>query len=130
MPQFNIPVNAIQAGMLYKVVGDQSVTYNSILYATGATFRGVSGVTTFTYSGAGTQIVAQLIEFYGAGIEYITDATDLPLFPETTVLRGFAVEFIQSGADIQVRETTMISGFAVEYVDFPIYAFQILTRRL
>ena len=130
MAKYNVTSGQIQVGFLYKVIGVQSVIYNSVTYATGAIFRGVSGVTTFAYSGSGTQIVNQLIEFLGSGIEYISNSTDLPTFPESTILKGFAVEFVQSGADIQVSEITILKGFAVEFVDFPIYAFTILTRRL
>lgn len=129
MAQFNIPTNGIQSGVLYIVAGDQTATYNSVAYATGSTFRGV-GFTSFTYSGSGTQIVNQVTEFASAGIEYVGNSTDLPTFPESTILKGFAIEFMQQGDDIQVDETTIIKGFSIEYVDPNNYIFQILTRRL
>ncbi len=67
---------------------------------------------------------------FGAGIELNEDSNDLPIFPELTILKGFGVEFVQQGDDIRVNDRTTIMGFSIEFVDFPIYAFQILTRRL
>lgn len=69
-------------------------------------------------------------ELKGAGIELVNDSNDLPRFPESTVLKGFGVEFVQQGKDIVFNDTTTIKGFSIEFVDYPIYAFQIITRRL
>jgi hypothetical protein len=130
MAQFNVPTDAVQSGVLYRVAGEQTATYNSVAYATGSTFRGVVGFTSFTYSGSGTQIVNQVTEFASASLEYVGNSTDLPTFPESTILKGFAIEFAQQGDDIHVEETTIIKGFAIEFVDTNNYVFQILTRRL
>lgn len=130
--KYNVATNAIQEGVLYIVAGVQSATYNSVTYATGEVFRGVAGVSSFTYSGSGTQEVNELTELKGGSIEFATNDLDIPdnFFPEQTVLKGFAVEFIQQGDDIFVLDETIIKGFAIEYVDYPIYAFGIMERRL
>lgn len=130
MAKYIITSGQIQPNHFYKVVGGQSVVYNAVTYNTGDNFRGVTGVATFTYTGSGTQEVNQLTEVLGAGIEFVLDANDLPVFPETTVLKGFGIEFVQQGKDIVFNDTTTIKGFSIEWVDHPIYAFQISTRRL
>lgn len=130
MAKYNVVSGEIQPNYLYRVVGGQSVVYNGITYNTNSTFIGVSGISSFTFTGSGTQIVNQLTELRGAGIELVNDSNDLPIFPETTVLRGFGVEFVQQGKDIVFNDTTTIMGFSIEFVDYPIYAFQIITRRL
>lgn len=130
MAKYNIVSGQIQPNYLYKVVGGKSVVYNSNTYNTYDIFRGVIGVAGFTYTGSGTEEVNQLIELLGSGIEYVEDRNDLPLFPETTELKGFGIEFVQQGKDIVFNDTTIIKGFSIEWVDYPIYAFQILTRRI
>jgi hypothetical protein len=130
MAKYNVVSGEIQPNYLYKVVGDQSVVYNGTAYSTNSTFRGVLGVSNFTFSGTGTQILNQLTELYGVGVEFGNDSNDLPVFPETTTLKGFGVEFVQQGKDIIFNDTTTIKGFSFEFVDHPIYAFQIITKRL
>lgn len=71
-----------------------------------------------------------ITDLKGGAIEFVGNSTDLPIFPEQTVLKGFAIEFVQNAEDIRVQETTIIKGFAIEFIDYPIYAFQIITRRL
>jgi hypothetical protein len=50
----DIASGSLIAGYWYKVVGYTSVTYNSIVYATGARFLAVSGVAAYATSGTGT----------------------------------------------------------------------------
>jgi hypothetical protein len=120
----------IKPGILYVVAGSQSVTYNSITYATGQQFRGISGLMNFAYSGTGTQLVNEVQEFTGGGIEFGETAVGNPSFPETTLLLGMAVEFELTDAEKIVTETTKITGFAIELIDYPIYSFEIIEARL
>src|SRR5687767_40764 len=107
MAKYAVVTGGITPGVLYKVIGAQSVVYNGGTYATGSTFRGVAGVSAFTYSGSGTQEVNEVWELKGGGIEYIQNGADIIdnyyTFDQQTVLKGFAVEYVQSGADIEVR---------------------------
>ncbi|MDB5011506.1 MAG: hypothetical protein JWQ06_2295 [Mucilaginibacter sp.] len=93
-------------------------------------FRGVPGITTFTYSGTGTQIVNEVTEFRGGGIELIENAVDIPAFADITLLKGIAVEFALNDAEKKVNEVTKITGFALELIDYPFYSFEIIEKRL
>ena len=58
----NITSGNIKAGVLYLVYGTQSVIYNGSIYSNGQVFRGISSITTFTFSGSGTQLVYEIQE--------------------------------------------------------------------
>lgn len=120
MAKYNVATNMIRFGVLYKVIGGQSVTYNSVLYATGSTFRGVYNVNTFNYSGTGTQEVNELIELQGKSIEYEQNGEDVTTyFPNDPPIKliGTDIEYVQSDADIYILENTTIKGFAIEFID-------------
>jgi len=70
------------------------------------------------------------IIFYGAGIEFEYHSADLPVFPESTIIRGTGIEYVLNEEEKIVLETTRIQGFAIEIVDFPIYSFAIQEDRL
>ncbi len=121
----------ISQGILYSVVGAQSVIYNGNTYATGTTFRGVLGVRAFSYSGSGTQEVNEVTELFGSGILFNTDANDAPAsFNDVTLLYGMAIEFSLNDEEKIVNEVTKIQGFAIELVDYPFFSFEITETRL
>lgn len=127
---YNVVSGDIVNGALYYVAGSQSVIYNSSTYTTGQQFRGVPGVRTFTYSGSGTQIVYEVSELRGAAIEFSEVSQDQPIYPETTIFKGFAVEFELNDDEKKVQETTRLTGFGVEFIDYPFYSFEITETRL
>ncbi|WP_443937099.1 hypothetical protein [Pedobacter sp. MW01-1-1] len=116
-------------GVLYTVAGEQSVVYNGATYSAGQSFRATS-VKTFTYSGAGTQLLYEVTEITGFALELVQDPADAQFEAAAPVLYGFALEFELNDADKVFNETTEIKGFALELVDFPIFVFNIITRRL
>ena len=120
----------IQSDVIYQVVGMQSVTYNSIAYATGQRFRGIIGIKTFTYSGTGTQDVNEVLELVGGGIEFSENSIDQPSFPEVTLLNGMSIEFTLNNAEKIVKDITVIQGFALELIDYPSYSFEIIENKL
>jgi hypothetical protein len=125
---YNIASGYIEDGVLYTVFGGQSVTYNGTTYNTGQSFRGVAGVYSFTFSGTGTQLVYELLEFKGAAIHFHENSLDLPVFPDPTVFKGFGIEYMQNANDILYNEITNLNGFAMEILDYPFYGFQITKR--
>lgn len=127
---FNIVSGKIQQGVLYLVYGMQSVTYNGTTYTTGQYFRGVIGVTTYTFSGSGTQSVYETFEAMGFAIEYVEDFSDLPVFADATKLSAFAIEYTQSSIDIAYNDVTILNGFTIELLDYPFYSFAITETRL
>lgn len=126
----NISSGQILNGILYLVYGTQSVTYNGTIYTTGQIFKGIISVTTFTFSGSGTQIVYEVSEFAGAGIVYDENMLDSSFFSDKTKLDGFAIEYQQNANDILFNETTILKGFSIELIDFPFYSFAITETRL
>lgn len=127
---FNIVSGNIKAGVLYLVYGAQSVTYNGTTYTTGQSFRGVLAVTTYTFSGSGTQLVYELVEERGASISYEENALDNPVFSDTTKFSGFAIEYQQNANDIVFNDVTALKGFAMELLDYPFYCFAITETRI
>ena len=126
----NIISGKIQPGVLYFVYGAQSVTYNGTTYTTGQYFRGVIGVSTFTFSGSGTQLIYEVLELSGCAIEYVEDATDKPVFADATSLIEFAIEYMQGANDINFNDVTVLNGYAIELLDYPFYSFAIIEIRL
>lgn len=126
----NISSGEIQANVLYKVVGAQSVIYNTITYTTGQVFRGVAGVTIFSYLGSGTQAVNEVPELQAGAISFAVNGLDQPVFSEVTKISGMALEFELTSAEKVFNEVTTIKGFAVELIDYPFYSFMITETRL
>jgi hypothetical protein len=117
----------ISPGVLYVVAGTGTVTYNGAAYAGGQTFRGLNGIATFT----GSAEVNEVLELKGGGLESVESGIDLPvLFPESTLLKGMAVEFVMNEEEQVVHEVTKITGFAVELIDYPFFSFAITETRL
>jgi hypothetical protein len=122
---YNVLTGDIIPFYLYVVAGGKSIIYDSVTYSTGQRFRGVQGVETFTYSGAGSQILNQVSELQSLSLEYL----DSPIFPESTTMKGFAVEYEINKAEYTVTDVTVIKGFALEMTDFPFYVFEITETR-
>ena len=127
---FNITSGNIQENVLYLVYGTQSVLYNGTTYAVGQTFRGISSITTFTFSGLGTQLVYEVTELKGANITFDENTLDNPVSSDITKLSGFAIEYQQNTNDITFNDITTLKGFAMELLDFPFYSFLINETRL
>lgn len=126
---YNVPSGEIQNGILYLVAGDQSLTYNGIVYNTGERFRG-GQEKTFIYSGTGSQALYELTELRGFTIEFLQSPGEAKFESERTEINGFAIEFELNEAEKIVQEITEMKGFAIELIDFPIFAFTIFERRL
>ena len=124
---FNITY--IEPAVLYIVAGTQSVIYSGTTYTTNQEFRGVSGVTGFTFTGSGTQLVYEVLELFDSGVEFQTNSTDYPNFTDTTVISGFTVEFSLNLSEEIVPDMTEITGFDIELVAYPFYAFSIIETR-
>ncbi|MDB4918774.1 hypothetical protein [Mucilaginibacter sp.] len=127
---YQVVSGEVQSGVLYMIVGDQSVTYNAITYTTGQRFRGVAGVRFFTYSGTGAQEVNEILELVGGGIELVENLIDQPAYADITQLNGMGIEFSLNDAEKIVNEVTKITGFALELIDYPFYSWPITETRL
>ena len=126
---YTISSGNIQPGVLYKVLGTSAtVNYNGVTYSPGANFRGVSGVDTFTVTNGAT--VTEVTELTGSNTEYALNMQDAPVFADSTLLTGMAVEYEQAPAEKIVSGTTLLQGFSIEFVDNPIYSFEITETRL
>lgn len=124
---YNIVSGAIERGVLYIVYGAQSAIYNGTTYTTGQTFRGIASVSAYTFSGSGTQFVYEVLELAGTSIEFVENLIDkAAVYPDTTVLNGFAIEFKQNAKDIVFDDVTVLNGFAIELIDYPFYSFEII----
>lgn len=119
----------IQDGVLYLVNGQQSVVYNGNTYAPGAQFRGVQGVSTFTYSGSGTQSVTESVELKCFSIGLVQNALDYTYPAVQTVLNAFSVQVVQNKSDLKATDTTTINSFAVEMKDWPGFASAIINKK-
>lgn len=128
---FNVTSGNIQANVLYIVIGAQSVTYNSITYTTGQTFRGINGITTYTLSGGiGSVELDEVLELFGNRISFKENSIDQPVNTDITMLNGFSIEFDLNDAEKIVNEVTTLKGFGIELLDYPFYAFEITETRL
>lgn len=125
---YNVSTNQIIAGVLYRVIGEASVTYNEATYATGFTFRGIAGVNTFNYLGDGTQALVEVLELKGVAIELKENDADSPVFTDKTVLNGFSIELSLNEEEKIVNDVTQINGFSIEFIDFPFYSFEITEK--
>ena len=127
---FNITSGNIENRVLYLVAGGQSVIYQGATFSTGQNFRGATGATTFSLTGAGSALVYEVSELKGGAVEFETSHVDLPSFPDVTMLKGFSVEFELNNNEKLVDETTRIQGFGIELVNFPFYSFEVIEHRL
>jgi len=55
---------------------------------------------------------------------------DAPIPFDTTMLYGFAIEYMQNANDIVFNDVTVLNGFAMELLDYPFYSFTITEKRL
>jgi len=127
---FNITTGNILAGVLYLVYGTQSVIYNGNTYNHGQTFRGISSINTFTFSGTGTQLVYEISEFSASALILDENALDIPVFNDTTQASNFSIEFQQNNNDISFDDITALNGFSIELLDYPFYSFTVSETRL
>jgi hypothetical protein len=127
---YNVLSGEIVTDTLYRVTGEQSVTYNSVTYEPGATFKGVTGANTFEYIGVGIKELNEVLELRAFAIEYVNISSDNPVYDETTVLKSFNVEYELNDAEKIVNEVTRLQGFALELIDYPFYSFEITETRL
>jgi hypothetical protein len=127
---YQISSGEIAPGVLYLVIGEQSVTYNSATYIQGQVFRGIIGAKTFTYSGLGSQGVNEVLELSTFAVEYIENSIDQPLYTGTTLLKGMSIELTLNDSEKTVPETTKIQGFALELIDYPFFSFEITEIRI
>jgi len=127
---YNITNGNILRDISYVVYGTQSVTYNGVTYTSGQIFRGVSNITTFTFSGSGTQLIYEILELRGGTLEFTENELDNPTFLSTTILSGFTIECFQNGGDISFNDVTVLDGFSLELLDYPFYSFSITEKRL
>lgn len=119
MAAYIITSGQIQAGVLYLVNGNQTVTYNGGTYAPGTQFRGVQGVTTFAYSGTGQQSVTVVWELQSVGVGFVENALDNPKpFNQQIALNSFSVQVVQNKSDLKATDTTTINSFSVELKDW------------
>lgn len=126
---YNVPSGEIQQGVLYTVAGTKSVVYNGITYATGVNFRGVVGITTFTFSGAGTELLYEETELKAGSLTFELSYPDIAFPSLTTVLSGTAIEFDLTQEEKVVQELTRLTGMAIELIDYPFYSFVINEER-
>jgi len=128
---YNISSGEIQDGVLYRVLGDQSVVYNGTTFNTGEAFRGVTGITDFSFEGTGMQLVAEILEIKGGAIE-LEPTKEFPKFEDEKIeIKGIALEFELNEAEkIAADSPTIIMGASIELTDYPYYAFQITETRL
>lgn len=127
---YNVPTNSIEGNVLYVVAGQQSVIYSGLTYNTSQNFRGINGVTGFTYTGTGTTIVYEVEELRGSGLVFKENLVDKPIsFPDITMLNGFSIEFELNNNEKIVQDITIINGFSIELENYPFYAFQIVETR-
>ena len=127
---YSVLSGEILNGALYYVSGAQSVIYDTVTYTTGRYFKGVPGITEFTYSGSGTKELNVVTEIAGAGVELVGVDVDNPVFTERTIFNGFAIEYEMNEAEKAVNEVTKIAGFALELIDYPFYSFEITETKL
>jgi hypothetical protein len=127
---YNISSGNIESNKLYIVYGTQSVSYNGQVYTTGQNFKGITSISTFTFFGSGTQIVYEVLELKGGEISFALNALDVPIFLEMLILKGCAIEYVQTANDIEFGDLTALNGFAMELLDYPFYSFTITETRL
>lgn len=126
---YTIVSGQIQDGVLYLVNGQQSVTYNGSTYAAGSQFRGIQGVTTFTYSGSGTQSVTEVVELKSFSIGLVQNSLDF-IYPKVnTTLNSFSIQIVQNKSDLKSTDTTQINCFTVQMKDWPGFASTIINKK-
>lgn len=128
---YNISSGEIQEGVLYRVLGDQSVAYNGTTYHSGEAFRGFNGVIDFSFEGTGIQLIIEVLEIRSIAVEFET-VMELPKFEgEGIEIKGMSLEFELNEAEkITPQAPTTLMGASIELIDYPYYAFQITETRL
>lgn len=129
MSLYTINSGEIKPGWLYQVFGESHVVYNLNTYYTGQIFTGVSGITTYYYSGSGTKLLYELTQFFGSNVEYLLNSVEQLAFPEITLFSGFTVEYELIEPEKIAQELTTMHGFTIEFLD-NLYSFVIIEHRL
>lgn len=115
MSRFSVSSGGISEGVKYRVVGEQSVTYNSVLYTTGQIFTGVNGITTFAYSGTGTQIVNRVFELKSISVETPQKEPNSDVYTKTK-LAGISVAVVPVP---MFPDAIKLMGISIEVIDYP-----------
>lgn len=126
---YNVLTDEIQANVLYKVIGEKSVIYDEITYNTDDTFRGIQGITTFEYTGSGTEFVTELTELYGTSLVFEQTIEDRAFPFEETGIEGMAIVFELNEAEKIVQEVTRLTGMSITLLDYPFYSYVINEER-
>ncbi|QHS56057.1 hypothetical protein GWR56_11125 [Mucilaginibacter sp. 14171R-50] len=116
-------------GVLYYISGSQSVIYDSSIYNSGLYFR-AGTLKTYSYTGVGSQEVNEVAEIRGLALEYFEIRSDQPNYNESTIFKGFSLEYDLNEAEKTVNETTKIQSCAIELTDYPFFALSITEKRL
>lgn len=112
---YNVPTNAIVPYLLYVNAGEQDVVYNSETYTTGQTFEGVGGVSSFSYSGSGSQIVYEIEVLKGSSVEFRTLPTDADYSDAEEFIEA-DIEFLLNKNEQLVLDPQSLKGGGVEFV--------------
>lgn len=117
---YNITSGNIVQTVLYRVTGEQSVTYNTVTYNTGQEFRGVSGVTTYTFSGSGTQEVLEVPEIRSVSIqtEYVEFAFGAPVVSDRVEVKSISIQMEQNKPDFPDQTQIKSISISIEDVKF------------
>lgn len=106
----NISSGNIEEKASYLVSGSGSVTYNSITYSVGQTFKGVNGIT--TYSTTGSPNVYQ--DFEAVGLEQEVNQSGItppiPFFPKGSFIDSFFANGLEQ--EFNSGNVIPISGWA------------------
>ncbi|MGN7988656.1 hypothetical protein ACTJKC_15010 [Pedobacter sp. 22226] len=114
----------ISPDRLYEVIGTKSVIYNGETFDTGDSFRGVYGITDFSYTGSGSEQLTELSEIRGSSILFEVSDGERNFEIEQTSVQGMSMIFELNNEEKIVQETTEIKGMSITLADFPYYAFQ------
>jgi hypothetical protein len=114
----------VSPNRLYEVTGTKSVIYNGQTLHTGDSFRGIYGITDFSYIGTGTEALTELSEIRSAALIYELSDGERDFKIEQTTIKGMSIIFDLNEAEKVVQETTEIKGMSITLADFPYYAFQ------
>lgn len=124
----NIINGQIKAGEFYYVLGDKTITYNSVNYTTGQIFQGITGFTGYTYFGTGTLKIVRLKKQKNPNRLQFEEFLDQVL---TNYLTGTTykspVSSISSGQLFVYYKEFFIWNFFLTYVRKPKWAHYIFT---
>jgi len=104
-------VTSIAPGQRYIVINN-SITYNTVVYASGSEFVGLDGVTTYTGSGSACEI----IEISAASIAAFV--LEDPVYPERLLVQDSSLEITQNITDVIFPERLTLYSSGIEHGDY------------